>query len=311
MVGEPAAPAWAGAWCILARSMPPAARLADQHVCPMFDGPKPHVGGPITGPGCATVLIGGMPAARVTDMATCVGPPDLIVKGSPTVMIGFMMAARMGDNTAHGGVIVTGFPTVMIGEAGSAGGGGGGAGAAAAAFADAAESGTPLIGKGGCEACGGACHQPRPTPAEVQMAKEPGTSPEKRAAREKVARDFYSDHPSLGEDRFEQDVKGIDLDEPVEVVSFPPPPTMKQHVREGGKPGVFFDPVGDQEPESLGINGGGRVAKEFSTPPGEGLKSTAAPIVDDWTDPANPLETPGGGTQIVVDKETRDRFVEV
>jgi len=95
--------------------MPPAARVSDMHTCPMVTGVVPHVGGPITGPGCPTVLIGMMPAARVGDMATCVGPPDAIVKGSATVMIGGMPAARIGDNTAHGGVIVVGFPTVMIG----------------------------------------------------------------------------------------------------------------------------------------------------------------------------------------------------
>jgi uncharacterized Zn-binding protein involved in type VI secretion len=78
-------------------------------------GPKPHVGGPILPPGCPTVLIGFMPAARLSDMATCVGPPDSIVKGSATVMIGNMPAARLGDNTAHGGVIVVGCPTVLIG----------------------------------------------------------------------------------------------------------------------------------------------------------------------------------------------------
>ena len=98
--------------------MPPAARITDMHVCPMVTPgvpPIPHVGGPILPPGCPTVLIGFMPAARVTDMATCVGPPDSIVKGSATVMIGNMPAARIGDNTAHGGVIVVGCPTVMIG----------------------------------------------------------------------------------------------------------------------------------------------------------------------------------------------------
>lgn len=85
------------------------------HVCPMVDpGPKPHVGGPIT-VGAPTVLIGFMPAARVGDMATCVGPPDSIVKGSATVLICNMMAARIGDSTAHGGAIVVGCPTVMIG----------------------------------------------------------------------------------------------------------------------------------------------------------------------------------------------------
>lgn len=93
----------------------PAARVSDMHVCPMFDGPKPHVGGPILPPGELTVLIGKLPAARVGDMATCVGPPDAIVLGSFTVFIGGMPAARMGDSTAHGGVIVLGYPTVLIG----------------------------------------------------------------------------------------------------------------------------------------------------------------------------------------------------
>ncbi len=95
--------------------MPPAARVTDMHVCPMVTGIVPHVGGPILPPCCPTVLIGGLPAARVTDMATCVGPPDVIVKGSATVLIGKMPAARIGDNTAHGGVIILGFPTVIIG----------------------------------------------------------------------------------------------------------------------------------------------------------------------------------------------------
>lgn len=95
--------------------MPPAARVSDMHTCPMVTGVVPHVGGPILPPGCPTVLIGGLPAARVTDMATCVGPPDVIVKGSATVMIGMMPAARIGDMTAHGGVIILGCFTVMIG----------------------------------------------------------------------------------------------------------------------------------------------------------------------------------------------------
>jgi uncharacterized Zn-binding protein involved in type VI secretion len=93
----------------------PAARLTDMHTCPMFTGPVPHVGGPISGPGCPTVLIGGLPAARATDMAVCVGPPDTLVPGSPTVLIGGMPASRLGDSTGHGGVIVAGCPTVLIG----------------------------------------------------------------------------------------------------------------------------------------------------------------------------------------------------
>jgi uncharacterized Zn-binding protein involved in type VI secretion len=93
----------------------PAARLSDMHVCPMFTGPVPHVGGPILPPCAVTVLIGGLPAARVGDMVTCVGPPDVIAKGSMTVLIAGMPAARMGDLTAHGGTIVLGLPTVLIG----------------------------------------------------------------------------------------------------------------------------------------------------------------------------------------------------
>jgi len=93
----------------------PAARITDMHVCPMFTGPVPHVGGPVLPPGAVTVLIGKLPAARITDMATCVGPPDVIIKGSATVLINKLPAARMGDSTAHGGVIILGCPTVLIG----------------------------------------------------------------------------------------------------------------------------------------------------------------------------------------------------
>ena len=92
----------------------PAARIGDNHICPMVTGVVPHVGGPIM-KGQPNVLIGNMPAARVTDMVTCVGPPDTIIKGSATVLIGSMPAARMLDSTVHGGAIVMGFPTVLIG----------------------------------------------------------------------------------------------------------------------------------------------------------------------------------------------------
>lgn len=98
--------------------MPPAARLTDMHVCPLVDGVVPHVGGPVDGPCAPNVLIGGLPAARVTDMLVCVGPPDMIAMGSPTVIICNQMAARIGDPTIHGGVIVMGCPTVMIGVTG-------------------------------------------------------------------------------------------------------------------------------------------------------------------------------------------------
>ena len=95
--------------------MMPAARVGDMHVCPLVTGLVPHVGGPILPPGGLPVLIGGLPAARVGDMAVCVGPPDVIVLGSFKVLIGGLPAARMFDLTAHGGTIVMGCPTVLIG----------------------------------------------------------------------------------------------------------------------------------------------------------------------------------------------------
>ena len=95
--------------------MPPAARVSDMHTCPLVNVLVPHVGGPILPPGCPTVIIAGLPAARVGDLLTCVGPPDTIAKGSLTVQIGFMPAARLGDLTVHGGVIIVGCPTVEIG----------------------------------------------------------------------------------------------------------------------------------------------------------------------------------------------------
>ena len=140
--------------------MPPASRITDMHVCPMVTGIVPHVGGPILPPGCPTVLIGMLPAARATDMATCVGPPDMIAMGSPTVLIGNLMAARIGDPTVHGGVIVLGLPTVMIGEVGMgspvvvtpipplvllAQAMGGSASVAAQSLAQGSQNGTPFI----------------------------------------------------------------------------------------------------------------------------------------------------------------------
>lgn len=98
--------------------MPPAARLTDMHTCPMQTPgvpPIPHVGGPIVGPGVATVIIGKMPAAVLGDSCVCVGPPDTIAKGSSTVTISGKPAARMGDTTVHGGQIALGCPTVIIG----------------------------------------------------------------------------------------------------------------------------------------------------------------------------------------------------
>ncbi|HTO73327.1 MAG TPA: PAAR domain-containing protein [Gemmatimonadales bacterium] len=93
----------------------PAARITDMHVCPMVTGIVPHVGGPVLPPGAITVLVGGLPAARVGDMCVCVGPPDVIVTGAFTVLMGGMPAAQMTSMTAHGGTVILGAPTVLVG----------------------------------------------------------------------------------------------------------------------------------------------------------------------------------------------------
>ncbi len=95
--------------------MPPAARVGDDHECTEVTGVVPHVGGPISGPGAPTVLIESMPASIVGDTCECNGPPDTAAMGSTTVLISGAPAVRLGDETAHGGVIVAGSGTVMIG----------------------------------------------------------------------------------------------------------------------------------------------------------------------------------------------------
>src|SRR5262245_44703342 len=107
--------------------MPPAARITDMHTCPMVTGLVPHVGGPLIPPCCPTVITFVHPLALVTDMLSCTGPTDVIVKGSISVIVCGQQAARIGDLTAHGGVIVTGCPTVIIGDLAVSGGDGGSA----------------------------------------------------------------------------------------------------------------------------------------------------------------------------------------
>lgn len=153
--------------------MKPAARITDLHVCPMVTGLVPHVGGPIVPPGEPKVFIAGLPAARVSDKAVCTGPPDVIVKGAPTTFIGGLPAARMGDQTAHGGMIAAGCPTVLIGESG--GGGGGGGGGAQVALSSGTLQGMTMraakrSAKPFCEQCARAL---RATPADAPVRSLP------------------------------------------------------------------------------------------------------------------------------------------
>jgi uncharacterized Zn-binding protein involved in type VI secretion len=133
----------------------PAARITDMHVCPMSTGPVPHVGGPIITPGAFTVWIGSLPAATVTSTALCVGPPDTIIPpGATTVLLGGLPAARMGDMTTHGGSVLLGCFTVLIGPAGAGGGGTG----------------------GGFDGAGGHGGAPCPNPECMQAAQSSGSA---------------------------------------------------------------------------------------------------------------------------------------
>ena len=283
-----------------------------------------------------TVLTGGLPQARVTDLATCVGPPDMIVKGSATVLVSGLPAARMGDMTVHGGVIVLGCFTVLIGDAGGGGGGGGGSKAVGPVNISKDEKSgpaekTPEKGPGGGSASGsiggdgqggggsppvaGAPGSGSGAPAASSSA--PSSSPvseEVIAERTKTAMDFFQNEMGLNREESLQLLKGLDLSQPVEVVSVPPPPTMSQFVRKSwGKPGNRFNPDPNQTADMLGLNGDPSIrdVKTFKTPVAKALKSTAAPIVDNWTDKTKSVSTKGGGIQMTVSNQTRDAFVEV
>lgn len=151
-----------------------------------------------------------------------------------------------------------------------------------------------------------------PTPKDVALAKSRGATPEHVAARKKVARHYVENNgfkasqieDILGSENGKK-VGGVDLDKPLEVVHYPPPDYMHQHVASHGYPGSWFDPIGNQSPSSLGISGEGRTAADFKMPTGTGLQSHARPILDNWTNPDNPVQTVGGGTQLVVNDETK------
>ena len=151
------------------------------HTCPMLTVLVPHVGGPILPPGAPTVLIGFLPAATVTTMAVCVGPPDVIVKGSAGVFINFLPAARMGDLTAHGGVIILGCPTVIIGEIGAPSPGAGGMGGIVAGLITATsdpDSANPSKTSTPAKKGAGAAPAPAPSPCAGKGMDTPASQQE-------------------------------------------------------------------------------------------------------------------------------------
>jgi hypothetical protein len=253
--------------------------------------------------------------------------------GVPTVFMELGMPAGTGtpcqmNKSPDGG------PGANASDAsGGGGGGGGGSGGDAPAppGGNKPGAGGGGGGGGGGSASGASASSPAPTAEERKLAAAPGDSPEQRAAREKVVRDFYGDKPGLGQQRADQDMGmygnppvanahpqgyGIDLSKPVSVTNFPPPPTMDQYVRNpGGYPGNYFDPVGGQSGNAIGLNTDPNFRKPttFDVPPGggQGLNTTAGPVQDTWTDNSGTGRQPwleGGGQQTTVDNNTRSGF---
>jgi len=281
--------------------MPPAARITDMHVCPMVTGVVPHVGGPILPPGAPTVLIDFLPAATVTSMATCVGPPDMIVMGSMGVMINFLPAARLMDPTVHGGMIVMGSPTCIIGEVGTPSPGAGGLGGVMAGMV---ASGVPLPQSSSSAT---------PTPATAfSDAAAPAPSPpaDTPQARLATAKAFY-DQTGWSDERIANHLRGIDFNQPVEVVTLSPGDVVKQWIDPKSGVGGYFD--ADAQPEELGICPTNVVPRELKTfvvsQETKVLKSTAAGIKIDWLKGVPPIFAKGGASQYFSLPKDKSSFV--
>lgn len=344
----------------------PAARIGDMHVCPMVDGLKPHVGGPVMGPGVPTVLIGGMPAAVMGDMCTCVGPPDTIVLGSTGVLIGGKPAARMGDQCAHGGAITLGCPTVLIGET-MAGGGGGSFGAASAtarlqskaampaslqapvvqvvAMMLAAVNGKPFVHKS--EDCTDCTTENKPATKQLSVGVitkkatvniSPKTTIAQNAEeiakeRKKLAIQFYKDNnPNMSDEDVASHVNGIDLFQPVEIISIPPNgdgangDTVYQFQKLNAQGdivlGSYYAADENSKPTELGISDKYNVTDKINSKvvktdeikevkqaiikinkPIRCLKSTAKKIDDTWSLKNVAVPAVGGAKQIYIPKK--------
>lgn len=276
------------------------------HVCPMVTGVVPHVGGPIIPPCEPTVLIGGLPAARVTDQLTCAGPTDIIAMGSPTVLIGGLMAARIGDPTVHGGVIVLGCPTVIIGEAGAPSPSMPGA-PVPLAVPPPPVAPPPPDGQ-------------KPLTLEEYKAslavagEKEGDGPLQQSARRRVAEDFYKENcPDMSPAQIRDHLRGINFTKPVKVVKVPPPDQFYRWGPPGSK-GQYFTDDASAKPTDLGVpdpvavkGPDGKITrvplqKRPMSAKGsmEGLQSTAAPVKADWVDP--PVQTKGGKSQYFIPK---------
>ncbi|HED17557.1 MAG TPA: hypothetical protein ENI64_12180 [Gammaproteobacteria bacterium] len=157
-----------------------------------------------------------------------------------------------------------------------------------------------------------------PTQQDIKLAEANGSTPQQIVARKKVARNYLENNgftkdqiaDALGSSDGTR-IGGIDLNKPVEVMPFPPPDTMAQYVKSHGYPGNWFDPKGNQSADSLGISGEGRKMAKFTVPQGTGLLSYSKPILDNWTNSANPIQTKGGGQQLLINDKLKKRIISI
>lgn len=155
-----------------------------------------------------------------------------------------------------------------------------------------------------------------PTLEEIALAKSEGDSSEHIHARSKLSRYFLKSNGftesqianAIGDEATGIE-GGVDLTKPVEVMNFPPPEQMTQYVKSHGFPGNWFDPLGNQTPDALGLNGEGRTPASFKMPSSQGLLSHSKPIVDNWTNPGAPVSTAGGGKQLLVNDDTKKSVI--
>lgn len=155
-----------------------------------------------------------------------------------------------------------------------------------------------------------------PTTREVALAKSEGSSSFHIQAREKLCR-FFLESNGFSESQIANAIGdevagidgGVDLTKPVEIMIFPPPDEMTQYVNSHGFPGNWFDPMSNQTPDALGLSAEGRTLTSFKVPCGKGLLSCSKPIVDNWTNPNNPVSTFGGGKQLFVNDTTKKTII--
>ncbi len=281
---------------------------------------------------CLKACHGNEPGTLKEVVSLNTGGPSFLVMGAPIVICELGMMGITGSPGFHNKAITVGAPANASDASGTGGPSGSGA-VAGSASGDAQSSQAPTQAAGSSSAStstAASAAPPSPTPEEVKLAKEPGDSPEKRAAREKVARDFYARKGekydgALGKSRpfklpeemgdIEDHMSGIDLGKPVAAGPAPPLPKTLDQVHVPERKGQYFAKEG-VTPEQLSVGRQGidprtkaEVTKSTDTyempPDGPYLNSTASKKDDTWSVPGKVQPGEGGGEQYYVPDQSK------